>query len=83
MDGSGFVFDWCGQPSLLIGHDNNAGELIQVSSQSLMVAIPWCVFSDRCQLITYTSSTVFRSLKGTTFIVLQQFHHWNTTSRSS
>ncbi|KAF7352699.1 hypothetical protein MVEN_01235800 [Mycena venus] len=38
--GAGFVFAWQGSPKLLIGHGNIDKELIQVTSDSMVIAIP-------------------------------------------
>ncbi|KAJ7764981.1 golgi-body localization protein domain-containing protein [Mycena maculata] len=38
--GAGFVFAWQGNPKLLIAQPNNDGELIQVYSESMVIAIP-------------------------------------------
>ncbi|KAJ7276501.1 golgi-body localization protein domain-containing protein [Mycena haematopus] len=38
--GAGFVFAWQGSPRLLIGHENDDKELIQVTSDSMVIAIP-------------------------------------------
>ncbi|KAJ6515787.1 golgi-body localization protein domain-containing protein [Mycena sanguinolenta] len=38
--GAGFVFAWQGKPRLLIGHENDDKELIQVTSDSMVIAIP-------------------------------------------
>ncbi|KAF7331891.1 hypothetical protein MKEN_00069400 [Mycena kentingensis (nom. inval.)] len=38
--GAGFAFAWQGNPRLLIGHTNHHKELIQVFSESMVIAIP-------------------------------------------
>jgi hypothetical protein len=38
--GAGFVFAWQGSPRLLIGHENDDKELIQVKSESMVIAVP-------------------------------------------
>lgn len=41
--GAGFALCWKGSPSLLVGQPNDAGELIQVKSDSMLVIVPKCV----------------------------------------
>ena len=38
--GAGFALCWKGGPQLLVGQPNEAGELIQVISDSMLVIIP-------------------------------------------
>ncbi|KAK7061817.1 golgi-body localization protein domain-containing protein [Favolaschia claudopus] len=38
--GAGFVLAWQGSPKLMIGHSNDDRELIQVTSSSMVIAIP-------------------------------------------
>lgn len=39
-DGAGLLLSWQGNPKLLIGHENEDKELIQVISNSMFIAIP-------------------------------------------
>ncbi|KAF9008973.1 golgi-body localization protein domain-containing protein [Cyathus striatus] len=39
-DGAGFVLCWQGDPELRVGYTNDEGELIQVTSNSMLIAIP-------------------------------------------
>lgn len=38
--GAGFVLSWQGNPKLLVGQKNEDKELIQVLSDSMLIAIP-------------------------------------------
>lgn len=47
--GAGFLFSWQGNTKLLIGRQNDDGELVQVISDSMLIAIPkYVVVNMKC-----------------------------------
>lgn len=39
-EGAGFVLSWQGHTKLLIGHANSNNEIVQVISDSMVIAVP-------------------------------------------